>query len=153
MKYKHYQSDLKHIYQSEVYGANVFRMAMRLSNNHHKKKWQLLYQLEVQTLNRFFQYLSENQQTYSCPWIWSARGHIEGVIISLLPWKVAMKILAKETQSFITVWQRLKDNSPAADKKFFDYVYAHEKAIEAFANLEVIESDRSTLALKSLLQS
>ncbi|NRA24328.1 MAG: hypothetical protein HRU08_07605 [Oleispira sp.] len=64
-----------------------------------------------------------------------------------------MKILAKETQSFITVWQRLKDNSPAADKKFFDYVYAHEKAIEAFANLEVIESDRSTLALKSLLQS
>lgn len=152
MDYPQYKSDLNHIYQSEVYGANVFRMAMRLTRKLERKdKWRYLYQLEIQTLNHFLQHLSTTPLTYSYPWVWAIRGHIEGFIIGILPWKLAMKLLAKETQSFIHIWQRLKDHAPHKDRSFFDYVYAHEKAIEAFAKLEINKSDRSTQALKSLL--
>ncbi len=152
MNYPEYRSDLKHIYQSEVYGSNVFYIAMRITSDPIKKeKWRLLYLLEVQTLERFLLHLDSSQQSCSYPWFWSIKGHVEGLAITLFPWKIAMKILAKETQSFTKVWKRLKTNSVPDEQEFFDYIYAHEKAIEAFAKLEIAESERSILGIKSLL--
>lgn len=154
MNYSNYMSDLNHIYQSEVYGANVFRTAMRLSfNSERRKKWHHLHQLEVQTLSYFKQHLDKKSLNFSYPWVWAARGYLEGLVLGLLPWHFAMKTLADETQSFIDIWQRLKHYSSDEDQAFFNYVYAHEKAIEAFANLEAIDDERSTLALKSLLNT
>lgn len=152
MKYPEYLSDLKHIHQSEVYGSNVFSMAMKLTSDPIKKeKWRLLYELEVQTLDRFLQYMESTQQPSSFPWVWSIRGHLEGIAITLFPWKMAMKILAKETQSFTKIWKRLKTNASVNEQEFFDYIYAHEKAIEAFAIYEIDNSERSLTAIKSLL--
>jgi hypothetical protein len=152
MNYSEYPSDLKHIYQSEVYGSNVFSVAMKLTFDPIKKeKWRLLYELEVQTLNRFLQHIESTQQSCSYPWLWSIKGYFDGVAITLFPWKVSMKILAKETQSFTKIWKRLKTNAAPNEQGFFDYIYAHEKAIEAFATLEIAENERSTRAVQSLL--
>jgi len=152
MNYPEYSSDLKHIYQSEVYGSNVFKIAMKLTNDPIKKeKWDLLYKLEVQTLKSFLEHIESTHQRCTYPWFWSIRGYVDGVAITLFPWKVSMKILAKETQSFTKIWKRLKTNCSPSDQGFFDYIYAHEKAIEAFAKMEITDSERSTIAIQSLL--
>jgi len=152
MRYPQYRSDLHHIHQSEVYGANVFRMAGHLTISPKKKQqWALLYDLEIQTLKRFFTYLDETAQQDSHPFIWSLKGYLEGIILGLLPWSLAMSLLAKETQSFVSIWHRLKINSEDSEKEFFDYIYAHEKAIEAFAKRELKKEKNSIGAVRSLL--
>jgi len=152
MRYPQYQSDLQHIYQSEVYGANVFKMAGRLTFNRKKKdQWALLYDLEIQTLERFLLYIKETGQRDNYPHIWALKGHIEGLALGLLPWSVAMRLLAKETQSFTKIWHRLKINSKDTEKEFFNYVYAHEKAIEAFAKRELMQENNSAEPIRSLL--
>ena len=152
MRYPQYQSDLQHIYQSEVYGANVFKMAGRLTLSRRKKQqWALLYDLENQTLERFLIYIEETGQQDNYPHIWALRGYIEGLVLGLLPWPIAMRLLAKETQSFLSIWHRLKINSKDSEKGFFDYVYAHEKAIEAFAKQELMQKTNSIGPVRSLL--
>jgi len=152
MRYPQYQSDLHHIHQSEVYGANVFKMAGRLTLSRKKKeKWALLYDLEIQTLERFLLYIEKTGQQDRYPLIWALKGYFEGLLLGLLPWPVAMRLLAKETQSFTSIWQRLKINSKDSEKEFFNYVYAHEKAIEAFAKRELIQGKDSIGPVRSLL--
>jgi len=152
MRYSQYRSDLHHIHQSEVYGANVFRMAGRLTfNPKRKQQWALLYDLEIQTLERFFTYLDQTAQQDRYPFVWALKGYLEGIILGILPWSLAMNLLAKETQSFVSIWQRLKINSKDSEKEFFDYVYAHEKAIEAFAKRELKREKNSIGAVRSLL--
>ena len=46
---------------------------------------------------------------------------------------------------------RLKDHASDADKSFFSYVYAHEKAIEAFAKKELSKDKNSLKAVNELL--
>jgi|GEM_PF-528543 len=152
INYPEYKSDLHHIHQSEVYGANVFKMAGRLTFNRERKaKWALLYELEVQTLKRFLGYMDETEQDYHHPSVWACRGHIEGVVLGLLPWSIAMRLLAHETKSFAAIWQRLKSKFKTSETRFFDYVYAHEKAIEAFATREYQRNGNSVEPVRSLL--
>lgn len=153
MSYPEYKSDLHHIHQSEVYGSNVFKMAYRLSFNKDKKaKWALLNKLELQTLDRFLAYMQSSNQTYKHPCFWALKGYLEGLVLGLLPWSLAMRLLAKGTESFTAVWLRLKTNSSEADYSFFNYIYAHEKAIEAFALSELKQKSDSTKPILSLLQ-
>jgi hypothetical protein len=153
MNYPEYKSDLAHIYQSEVYGSNVFWVAKKLTRNTRRvAKWEMLYQLEVQTLNRFIEHIKATQQDCTYPLFWSIKGYIEGFLLSLLPWKMGMKILAKETQSFTKIWKRLKTNAQPEEQDFFNYIYAHEKAIESFAKLEMNNDQRSILGVSSLLK-
>ena len=153
INYPEYKSDLHHIHQSEVYGANVFKMAQRLTLNPEKKaKWALLHKLEVQTLKRFLGYMNDTRQDVHHPFVWAFRGHIEGVVLGLLPWSIAMRLLAHETKSFTGIWQRLKSNFKDSEIRFFDYVYAHEKAIEGFANREFQQKGNSVVPIISLLE-
>jgi len=152
MGYPEYESDLHHIHQSEVYGSNVFKMAGRLTFSSAKSaRWALLHELEIQTLERFISYMNATGQEYHYPYGWALKGHLEGFILGLLPWSLAMRILARETQSFIAVWQRLKTNASTPERGFFDYIYAHEKAIEAFATRELALDENSTKPILSLL--
>lgn len=68
-----------------------------------------------------------------------------------MPWPLAMKLLREGTEPFQEKFLRLKDNAREEDRKFFAYVYAHEKAIEAFARGE-LSGDRDSLkAVRQLL--
>lgn len=154
INYPEYKSDLHHIHQSEVYGSNVFKMARRLTFNRERKaKWALLYELEVQTLERFLSYMDKTGQDYHHPSVWALRGHFEGIILAVLPWSIAMRLMAHETKSFAAIWQRLKSNFKTSETRFFDYVYAHEKAIEAFAKREYQGKDNSVEPVRSLLNN
>jgi len=152
MEYLKFKSDLHHIHQSEVYGANVFKVASLLAlSSDRKAKWRLLYQLEIQTLERFRTYLEDSGRVDHYPYLWSIKGYLEGLALALMPWPIAMRILARETQSFVAIWQRLKLNACEDERPFFDYVYAHEKAIEAFAKREIESGKNSVEAIRSLL--
>jgi len=152
MTYPQYKSDFHHIHQSEVYGKNLFRTACRLKlKGERKKKLELLYQLEIQTLERYIIFANESDQKYKFPFWWAVKGYFDGLVFGLLPWSISMHLLAKGTESFTAIWQRLKTHSSETDRKFFAYVYAHEKAIEAFAKSELKGERESTQSILNLL--
>ena len=145
MTYPEYKQDLQHIHESEVYGAAVFETAARVTRNaEHKQKWLALKALEDQTLQRYLDYMNETGQKIVEPRGWALKGKAEGLALGLMPWWLAMRMVRDATQPFQKKFLRLKDHAEGEDKKFFAYVYAHEKALEAFAKKE-LEKDSSSL--------
>ncbi|MDI9244250.1 hypothetical protein [Marinobacter sp. CHS3-4] len=152
MTYPEYKSDLQHIHESEVYGYAVFDTAAQLTRNKERKqKWLALKALEEQTLNRYLDYMQASGQTVKDPKGWALKGRGEGAALGLMPWRMAMKFVRDATQPFQEKFLRLKKNASEADKTFFSYVYAHEKAIEAFATKELSKDQNSLKAVNDLL--
>ena len=154
MNYPEYAADLQHIHESEVYGRAVFSTAARLTlNPSRKKKWLALKALEEQTLERYLAYMQQTGQTVKEPRGWATKGAAEGAALAVMPWRLAMRLVRDATQPFQEKFLRLKNHAEEADQAFFNYVYAHEKAIEAFAARELERSGNSTQAIEKLLGS
>lgn len=152
MTYPEYKKDLQRIHESEVYGVAVFDMAARVTrNNARKAKWLALKALEEQTLDRYLQYMQETNKAIIEPTGWALKGRAEGAAIALLPWGLAMRLVRNATQPFQERFLRLKDNAAVDEKAFFAYIYAHEKAIEAFAKKELSKDQNSLQAVEALL--
>ncbi|MCK5875935.1 MAG: hypothetical protein KAG82_14660 [Alcanivoracaceae bacterium] len=152
MTYPEYKKDLQHIHESEVYGSAVFDIAARLTRNaERKQKWLVLKALEEQTLQRYLDYMTATGQSIVEPTGWALKGKAEGAALGLMPWWLAMRLVRDATQPFQEKFLRLKDHAEGEDKKFFAYVYAHEKAIEAFARKELAKEGDSLKAAKDLL--
>lgn len=152
MTYPQYKKDLQHIHESEVYGFAVFDTAAQLTRNKERKqKWLMLKALEEKTLNRYLEYMQASGQTVVEPKGWALKGRTEGAVLGLMPWRLAMKLVRDATGPFQEKFLRLKKNASEADQEFFSYVYAHEKAIEAFAKKELSKDKDSLKAVKDLL--
>ena len=152
MTYPQYKKDLQRIHESEVYGTAVFETAAKLTlNKERKQKWLVLKELEVQTLNRYLDYMYVSDQTVIEPKGWALKGRAEGAALGLMPWSIAMKLLRDGTQPFQENFLRLKNNAGEADQKFFSYIYAHEKALETFAKKELTKDKDSLKAVQALL--
>lgn len=152
MNYPGYLQDLQRIHESEVYGVALFDRAARLTrNSKHKHQWLALKALEQQTLERYLAFMFETQQKIKSPLFWRHKGQIEGAVLALLPWRVAMKLLRDGTKPFQEKFLRLKNHADPAHAAFFAYVYAHEKAIESFASRELTGASDSLQAVESLL--
>ncbi len=152
MNYPQYKNDLQRIHESEVYGIALFETAARLSKNaQHKKKWLTLKALEETTLERYLAYMRTSNQTIIEPRSWRLKGRLEGAALGLLPWRLAMKLLGDGTAPFQERFLRLKNNASGIHQDFFNYVYAHEKAIEAFAHKELAQDQNSLKAVEALL--
>lgn len=152
MTYFQYKKDLQRIHESEVYGIALFDTAARLTRNtKRKKKWLALKALEEKTLNRYLEYMKESGQAVVEPRGWDLKGYAEGAALGLLPWRLAMKLLGDGTAPFQEKFLRLKNNMKGADQAFFAYIYAHEKAIEAFAEKELSRDQNSLNAVEKLL--
>lgn len=152
MTYPEFSKDLQHIHESEVYGFAVFDTAARVTRNaERKEKWRMLRALEEQTLNRYLAYMQATGRTVVEPKGWALKGRAEGAALGVMPWRLAMTLVRNATQPFQEVFLRLKDNSEGEDKKFFAYVYAHEKALEAFAQRELSRDGDSLKAVRELL--
>lgn len=152
MTYPQYSKDLQHIHESEVYGRAVFDMAAKLTvNDERKQKWLALRALEENTLNRYLDYMRESGQAVVEPKGWALKGRIEGLALALMPWRLAMRLVRDATKPFQEKFLRLKDHAGEADRNFFSYVYAHEKAIEAFAKKELLKDKDSLKAVNDLL--
>ncbi len=152
MTYPQYSKDLQKIHESEVYGRAVFDMAAKLTMNEgRKQKWLALRALEEKTLNRYLDYMRESGQAVVEPRGWALKGRVEGLALGLMPWWLAMRLVRDATKPFQEKFLRLKDHASDADKNFFSYVYAHEKAIEAFAKRELSKDKDSLKAVNELL--
>ncbi len=152
MTYPQYSKDLQNIHESEVYGRAVFDMAAKLTMNEgRKQKWLALRALEEKTLNRYLDYMRESGQAVVEPRGWALKGRVEGLALGLMPWWLAMRLVRDATKPFQEKFLRLKDHASDADKNFFSYVYAHEKAIEAFAKRELSKDKDSLKAVNELL--
>lgn len=150
-----YRNDLQRVHESEVYGTALFDMAARLTPNTERKgKWLALKALEEQTLDRYLAYMRDSGQPVTEPRGWAFRGRIEGTALGLMPWRTSMKLLGDGTQPFQEKFLRLKNTArDETDRNFFAYVYAHEKAIESFAQKELAGEPGSLQAVESLLRA
>lgn len=152
MNYPQYKEDLQRIHESEVYGIAVFETAAKLTlNKERKEKWLVLKALEERTLERYLAYMQETRQQITTPTVWKLKGYAEGAALGALPWPLAMKLLKDGTVPFQEKFLRLKENAEGAHQDFFAYVYAHEKAIEAFAKKELSKDSNSLMAVENLL--
>lgn len=152
MHYAQYKADLQRIHESEVYGRAVFATAARLTRNPERKaKWLKLLALEEETLARYLAYMARIGQSVVEPKVWELKGYVEGAALGLMPWRLAMRLVRDATGPFQEKFLRLKQNSDEAEREFFGYVYAHEKALEAFAVKELANEPGSLKAVESLL--
>lgn len=151
MNYPEYKADLQRIHESEVYGIAVFDTAARLARSPaRRQKWLALKALEEQTLQRYLDHMKETGQPVTEPRGWTLKGLAEGAALGLMPWWLAMRLLRNGTQPFQEKFLRLKDHAEGPDKSFFAYVYAHEKALEAFAKRELAGDESSLKAVHDL---
>lgn len=152
MKYPQFTADLQRIHESEVYGRAVFATAARLTRNAERKaKWLTLHALEEETLARYLAYMARTGQPVVEPKVWELKGYAEGAALGLMPWRLAMRLVRDATGPFQEKFLRLKQNCDEAEREFFDFVYAHEKALEAFAVKELANEPDSLKAVESLL--
>lgn len=152
MNYPQYKKDLQNIHESEVYGRAVFDTAAKLSRNpERKQKWLTLRALEQNILNRYLEYMRETGKPVVEPRGWALKGRVEGAALALMPWRLAMTLVRNATGPFQQRFLRLKDNASEGDRAFFAYVYAHEKALEAFAKKELAKESDSLKAVTDLL--
>jgi hypothetical protein len=152
MTYPQYKKDLQRIHESEVYGAAVFDTAARLCRNpERKQKLLAIKALEEQTLQRYLDYMKSTGKKIKHPKGWALKGRAEGAALALMPWWLAMKLVEEATGPFQEKFLRLKEHASEADREFFAYVYAHEKAIESFARKERAKEQHSLKAVHSLL--
>ncbi len=152
MNYPQHKADLQRIHESEVFGVALFDTAARLTIKAERKaKWLALKALEEKTLARYLAHMQAGDQHVVEPRLWRLKGYLEGVALGLLPWRLAMKLLAEGTAPFQEKFLRLKTHAAGDDQDFFTYVYAHEKAIEAFARKELAKDQDSLKAVEALL--
>ena len=152
MDYPEYHADLQRIHESEVYGTAVFATAARLTRNaERKEKWLALKALEEKTLARYLAHMDSTGQTVTEPKGWELKGHAEGAALAMMPWRVAMRLVRDATGPFQEKFLRLREHAEGAEREFFAYVYAHEKAIEAFARKELARDSGSLKAVRGLL--
>ena len=152
MSYPQFKRDLQHIHESEVFGLASFETAARFTRDtERKEKWLTLAALEEQTLQRYLDYMRETNQAVVEPAGWRLMGYGAGAGLAILPWRLSMKTLVDATAKFQVIFQRLMQNSEETHRDFFAYVFAHEKAIEAFAKKELSKDRNSLKAVNSLL--
>lgn len=152
MTYPEYEADLYEIYKSEITGEALFTTAAFLSLDKTKKeKWQLLARLEMQTKQRYLDFVAGSPTQPKYPMGAKIAGLLFGFVFALLPWGAAMNLLKQGTPPLIKIFSRLDENSDAAGREFFSYVLAHEKAIESFSLLELTGNDQSIAVVQEML--
>lgn len=151
MSYPEFERDCYAIYQSEVMGEALFATAARLSRNAtHKRKWRTLCLLESQTRKKYLEYVAMKPRY---PLGSRLLGYLFGAVFALVPWPVAMNLLASGTPPLLSRFKRLLENATTNDTAFFRYVLEHEQAIDRFAKAEQQQRSDSLLGVIKLLES
>ena len=99
--YPKYRADLQRIHESEVYGTAVFATAARLiRDTTRRKKWLTLKALEEQNLAHDLAYMERTGQPVIQPRGWASKGRSDGAALAMMPWRLAMKLVADATLPF-----------------------------------------------------
>jgi len=145
--------DLVIALESEVLGEAFFRSAYYSAfffNRRNKAK--VLWQLEAQTKKRILEYFKTNDIEIPQLRRAAVKGSILGVFYPVFPWYIILKEILKETKYYLEVFHRLEGQTAEKDKELFKYIVAHEVAIRRFAEIELVNSDHTSLKpIKALL--
>jgi len=146
--------DLKNINDSLVYGVTLFETVANYTANQQKKeKWLRLKLLVEKTQERYYAYMKDNDKAVINSKFPVIKGKIEGLGLSVLPWLIFMRLLASGTKPFLKKFQTFVDGSVESEKPFFEFLYAHEKAVESFAKLEMKGDKKSLEQAETLIAS
>ena len=145
--------DLVIALESEVLGEAFFRSAYYSAfflNRRNKAK--VLWQLEAQTKKRILEYFKANDIEIPQLMPAAVKGSILGIFYPVFPWHIVLKEILKETKYYLEVFHRLEGQTAEKDKELFKYIVAHEVAIRRFAEIELVNSDNTSLKpIKALL--
>jgi len=145
--------DLVIALESEVLGEAFFRSAYYSAfffNRRNKAK--VLWQLEAQTKKRILEYFKTNDIEIPQLRRAAVKGSILGIFYPVFPWYIILKEILKETKYYLEVFHRLEGQTAEKDKELFKYIVAHEVAIRRFAEIELVNSDHTSLKpIKALL--
>lgn len=147
-------SPFRAIYISEVTGLYLFNTAAKLSLSQRRRYvWATLAKLENQTLSRYLEFEQKFNGPVKYPYSAQFYGYLFGVIFTLLPWRLAMKLLVAGTPSLIEEFERLRQIAPQCSLVFFDYVISHERAIACLARQELNgDTNDSTKVIEQLIR-
>jgi hypothetical protein len=140
--------DLVIALESEVLGEAFFRSAYYAAFFlNRKNKAKALWQLEAQTKKRILQYFDDN--SIEIPKLrWAiAKGSLLGIFYPVIPWHIVLKQILKATEYYQKVFRRLEEQAAEKDKELFNYIVAHEVAIERFAEMELANNGKNSLKL------
>lgn len=152
MHYAQLQHDLNTALESEILGELIFLNAAKYA--HSPEQWQILAQLETQTLQRLQDFLKQQGQTASIRFHIKLQAKASGVAMAKLPWKVAMHLLKQGTKPFMATFKRMNQHTDATTQEFLRYLLAHEQALAEFATQELQgNSEKSLDAVIKLLKS
>lgn len=155
MHYAQLQHDLNIALESEILGELIFLNASKYAGTpEQRQKWQILAQLETQTLQRLQDFLKQQGQTASIRFHIKLQAKASGVVMAKLPWKVAMHLLKQGTKPFMATFERMNQHADVNTQDFLKYLLAHEQALAEFAIQELQgNSEKSLDAVIKLLKS
>lgn len=155
MNYPKLQHDLNTALESEILGELVFLNAAKHTRSTEQQyKWNVLAQLETQTLHKLQNFLIQNGHTAKIRPHIKLQAKASGIAMARLPWKVAMHLLKQGTKPFMETFERMNQHADAQTQTFLQYLLAHEQALAEFATQELKGNSRSSLnAVEKLLKS
>lgn len=155
MNYPKFQHDLNTALESEILGELVFLNAAKHTRSTEQQyKWNVLAQLETQTLHKLQQFLIQNGHTAKIRPHIKLQAKASGIAMAKLPWKVAMHLLKQGTKPFMETFERMNQHADAQTQTFLQYLLAHEQALAEFATQELKgNSESSLVAVEKLLKS
>ena len=143
-------ADLQLLFASERLGVAMFSTLQRLSINKSKiQKWQLLLALEQNTLAEVRALASRQGLPIPSTPVATITGVFYGILFTLLPWKLNMRLLRSGTRAYLPLFERLKAQH---SDPVFGYLLAHEQALKVFAEQELHgNSSNAASAIRQVL--
>ena len=155
MNYPKLQHDLNTALESEILGELIFLNAAKHTRSVEQQyKWNVLAQLETQTLHKLQNFLIQNGHTAKIRPHIKLQAKASGIAMAKLPWKVAMHLLKQGTKPFMETFVRMNQHADVQTQTFLQYLLAHEQALAEFATQELKGNSRSSLnTVEKLLKS
>ncbi|MEM9507377.1 MAG: hypothetical protein AAGA16_06765 [Cyanobacteria bacterium P01_E01_bin.35] len=138
--------DLAIALESEVLGEAFFRSAYYVTFfGDRRNKVKILWWLETQTKKRILEYFEVNSIKVPKSRRTVVKGSILGVFCSVAPWNIILQEILKETECYLEVFCRLKEQAAEKDQELFEYIVAHEAAIRQFVEIELVNDGNNSL--------
>ena len=146
MSQKRYIKRLRRAYRSEVFGEALYAMAARIAvNPAHRRKWEVLRDLEIRMKHQLSAALARAGVTTRERAVRRGFGATTGVLLGLLPWRLAMLILASISRWSAPFFEEVESEAAARRELLLDGLGAHECAQREFARRELAHDSQRSL--------
>lgn len=153
MSYAEFQEDLNVLLESTIFALAVFSTAARLTRTEQlSEKWQLLADLELQTLQRLREFLAERELNAAVRPRLRLKGVATGTALVAMPWHMSMKMLHEGVEIYRPVFDRLEQYAGSDSEAFYRHMIDILEAVNTFAFQEQQDNPESLASAKALLE-